>query len=149
MYTTRTQALELLVSELQDDIKFLLPRFDVSVENGEQRLRIHVIQCDMEVDAFTTVSTGWHFDIPTMRLWLGDTHWELGDTQWGLDLHKTSLDGVIISIVPSWFGFEQPCSRHTLPLIVKRLYALDVPELSEDSRAALHQFLEAAAHILD
>ena len=144
MYTTRTQALELSVSELQDDIECFLPRFDASAEDHEEpMLHIAIAQCNMELGAFYVEATGWRFDSATMRLRLGWTEY------WGLDLHKTSPDGVILSIVPSWCEFKQPCSRHTLPLVVKRLCALDVPELPEDSRVALYQFLHAAAHILD
>ena len=42
---------------------------------------------------------------------------------------------------------HMPCSAPVLKMLIQRLEALDVPELSSQSRNALRQFLHAAAHL--
>ena len=144
MYTTRTQALELLVSELQDDAKDLLPSFYVLVENrGVPCLCLVIFQSGKEQVEFSTLCTGWYSDH------VDPTTWRLlfSAQMWALVLHKFSSDGVMLSVAPSSFTLR--CSRHTLPLVLERLQALNRPELPADSRAALAQFLHTAAHIFD
>jgi hypothetical protein len=45
-------------------------------------------------------------------------------------------------------GLYLHCDALSLSLLCERLRALDVPELPEPSRAALHQFLQAAKQLL-
>ena len=125
------------VAEMQLQLDHLLPKF--CIESFDNRWYFVLRSADLDIGDFVLDLTGWHYVDYPLQLMLDDIHF--------LYFDRYSPDTVQLHIKPMYF--DQFFSRKTLPLLLQRLGALDVPELPEDSRAALHQFLQAAAHLLN
>src|SRR4030042_7094965 len=125
------------VAEMQLQLDDLLPRFCINI--GDPHIDLAIYQANVYLGAFSISLAGWRCYATPLKLDLGAFH--------SLSFKKWGAHAALLAFYQ--FDFEQFYTRNTLPLVLHRVAALDVPELPEDSRAALHQFLEAAAHILD
>ena len=127
------------VAEMQLQLDDFLPRFCLSTSSNG--LHLTAWKGKVYRGAFALSLAGWQcFNYP-LRLKLDAFHW--------FSLEKWGSDAVQLRLTSNTPLFEQDFTRKTLLLIVHRVAELDVPELHADSRAALHQFLHAAAHLLD
>jgi hypothetical protein len=125
------------VAEMQLQLDHLLPKF--CIEPFDNRWVFVLHSGDLDIGDFVLELRGWRCVDQPLQLMLDNVHLLMFDYY--------SPGTVQLHIIPMYF--DQYFSRKTLPLLLQRLGALDVPELPDDSSAALHQFLQAAAHLLD
>jgi hypothetical protein len=131
-------ALRAEVQQLRSLIDGLLPTFAWSAPDT-----ITITRCKT-LTATVRVQPQWQVFSPfvdnemlALHLAIVDEHW------WGPSFWRTENGWRLefTSVV------NYACDGPLLHLLLDRLKALDVPELSEQRRAALRQFLEAAAQL--
>jgi hypothetical protein len=129
------KALQARVDELQRELENQALRFEIDLD---QRVFM-IFQYDAMINIFY-IGLDWHCSPDDRVLYLD--HVELG---W-IAFHQI-MDDNIVQLSIDGDGIDshmQMCDRKTLASVLTALGKLDVPELPEDSRAALHRFLNAA-----